>query len=570
MIATFVWLIVTSARNQLVTQIKRVKNPRYAIAMVLGIAYFYFIYLHPGTRASKSSSPFSGAEPVLGLLLPLGLVLLVSVTWIFGAARDALAFTPAEVSMLFSAPVSRRALILYKLGKSQLAVLASSIIWVIIMRRSDHGPDALMRVLGFWVLISTVTFHRLGVALTRASQEQHGIVGWRKSALPIVLLAAVLGAIASTLWGAKDSLIALPFTDAVDLVVRLLSHGLGGAALYPFRVAVGPALATGIPAWLTAMGPALVLLGLHAIWVLRSDAAFEEAAAEQSAKMAELLAARRARVGGAAVAPTAKSTKRTLNLSATGPRAVAILWKNTLYLMRTGQLLAYLRIPGLALIAAVVLAGRSQNAQIVMFAVCASFAVLALMFGPVFTRNDLRNDLLHLPMLKTLPVPGRQIVLAEVASGATMMTILESILLAAALVSVSYLPKGVPPVDARLALMVVGPFVLLALNSANFTIHNGLALLFPAWVKLGGQSGGGFEAMGQMMITMIITVAGLALLLLLPAALGGGAYWLLRSQLAVAILATGTIVSLVLAAEAYGLIAMLGKTFESTEPTQIG
>lgn len=570
MIATFVWLIVTSARNQLVTQIKRIKNPRYAIAMVLGIAYFYFIYLNPGTRANKSSSPFSGAEPVLGLLLPIGLVLLVSATWIFGAARDALAFTPAEVSMLFSAPVSRRALILYKLGKSQLAVLASSIIWVIIMRRSDQGPDALMRVLGFWVLISTVSFHRLGVALTRASQEQHGIAGWRKSALPILLLVAVLGAIASTLWSAKDALIALPFTDAVDLVVRLLSHGLGGAALYPFRVAVGPALATGIPAWLTAMGPAMVLLGLHAIWVLRSDAAFEEAAAEQSAKMAELLAARRARVGGAAVAPAAKSTKRTLNLAATGPRAVAILWKNTLYLMRTGQLLAYLRIPGLALIAAVVLAGRSQNAQIVMFAVCASIAVLALMFGPVFTRNDLRNDLLHLPMLKTLPVPGRQIVLAEVASGATMMTILESILLAAALISVSYLPKHVPPVDARLALMIVGPFVLLALNSANFTIHNGLALLFPAWVKLGGQSGGGFEAMGQMMITMIITVVGLALLLLLPAALGGGAFWLLRSQVAVAILATGAIASLVLAAEAYGLIAILGKTFESTEPTQVG
>jgi len=178
---TFLWLIVTSARNRLVTQIKRVKNPRYAIAMLLGMAYFYFIYFNPGTRAGASKTPFEGAESVLGLLLPLGLVVLVALTWIFGAARDALVFTPAEVSMLFSAPVSRRTLILYKLGKSQLAVLVSSIIWVILLRRPDQGLEAITRVFGFWVLMSTISFHRLGVALIRESQKQHGVAGWRRS-----------------------------------------------------------------------------------------------------------------------------------------------------------------------------------------------------------------------------------------------------------------------------------------------------------------------------------------------------------------------------------------------------
>jgi len=318
------------------------------------------------------------------------------------------------------------------------------------------------------------------------------------------------------------------------------------------------------------MGPALILLALHAVWVLRSDTAFEEAAAEQSTKVAAQVAEMRARMGGGAAAPKAKSAKRTIPLAPTGPRSVAILWKNTLYLLRNGQLRFPLFLALITIVPSLAFAGRSDDAQIIVMIIASMLGIAMLFFGPTVTRNDLRNDLLHLPMLKSLPLRGRQIVLAEVASGATIMAVSESVLLGACLLANSLQSKHVIPADARLALLLIGPLVLLAFNAANFTIHNGLALLFPAWVRLGGQGAGGFEAMGQVMLTMIITLLGLALLLLLPAAVGAGAYWLLRGQLAVAILATGAVAGVLLAIEAYLLIALLGESFESVEPIQVG
>ena len=62
-------------------------------------------------------------------------VLTLMGSWVFGADATALAFTQAEVSMLFSAPFSRRRLIGYKLFRAQIAVLINSLIWVFVLRR---------------------------------------------------------------------------------------------------------------------------------------------------------------------------------------------------------------------------------------------------------------------------------------------------------------------------------------------------------------------------------------------------------------------------------------------------
>ena len=67
---------------------------------------------------SPTGATQRGDRRVIGgtfsLLAPLLALAYVSWTWIFGADRTALAFSEAEATMLFSAPVSRRALILYK------------------------------------------------------------------------------------------------------------------------------------------------------------------------------------------------------------------------------------------------------------------------------------------------------------------------------------------------------------------------------------------------------------------------------------------------------------------------
>jgi ABC-2 type transport system permease protein len=64
-----------------------------------------------------------------------------------------------------------------------------------------------------------------------------------------------------------------------------------------------------------------------------------------------------------------------------------------------------------------------------------------------------------------------------------------------------------------------------AMVFSQLTIHNAVALMFPAWVPLGSQRARGLDAMGQRLIMMggtwVLLIVGL-----LPAVIGGGIVWL--------------------------------------------
>ena len=62
MVGAFAYLIGTSARNRLVAQLKRIRNPRYAVAAIVGILYFVLIF---GTRSGSGRSA-GGASPIFG------------------------------------------------------------------------------------------------------------------------------------------------------------------------------------------------------------------------------------------------------------------------------------------------------------------------------------------------------------------------------------------------------------------------------------------------------------------------------------------------------------------------
>jgi hypothetical protein len=114
------------------------------------------------------------------------------------------------------------------------------------------------------------------------------------------------------------------------------------------------------------------------------------------------------------------------------------------------------------------------------------------------------------------------------------------------------------------------PGFLVALNAANFTLHNGAALLYPGWVKLGEHGPGGIEATGQMMLTGVATLLGLALLLVLPALGGAVGYFVAGSDLGTGVLVGLVAATALLAAETWFMIAGLGRAFEKVEPTQVG
>ena len=99
---------------------------------------------------------------------------------------------PAEVTFLFSGPVSRRGLIQFKLLRSQLLILFNALLWTLILSRERFGVSPWLRVISIWVLLTTLSFHRLGASFVRTSLAEHGRLGVRHRVVSLVVLGVVL------------------------------------------------------------------------------------------------------------------------------------------------------------------------------------------------------------------------------------------------------------------------------------------------------------------------------------------------------------------------------------------
>ena len=563
----FGYLIWTGWRNRLIALVKRLRTPRYAGALIVGALYIYLFLLRPSRSGVGPLLLGRPAEAVVTLLM----VLTLMGAWVFGSDLLALSFSPAEVSLLFPAPLTRRALIGYKLVRAQIAVLINVLIWVLILRRGGRLLPVPLRALGLWVMFSTLNLHRIGAALVRASWGEHRRAGLRQHWMSALVFGSVAVAFAAGLYAARAQIVASQsvgsFLTAVAGVVTVPPASIG---LYLFHLIIAPTYARSASEWVNQIGPAVLVLLAHVWWVLRTDTAFEEAAVEASAERARRIEAMRARRAGAGVAlPRSGARVWTLRLAPTGLPAAGIVWKNTLCFFRTLQLRVFVS-PivvgiGIGLAAG---GGRRDPAQLVWSAALTLVAVLVV-FGGRLIRNDLRHDMLHLPMLKTLPLRGREIVAAEILSATLPMVVVQGFLLLVAYVAMA-LAATEPPVPAalRFALLVTAPLSLLALNVTLMTVQNGAAVLFPAWIRLGPLVAGGVEALGQNVMTLVGTLLLTAIALIAPVALGAGVYFWAGLPRALSLGIGVTAASVVLGAEVYGVVMLLGRAFEKAEPIQ--
>jgi len=565
-IATFAYLIVTTARNQVRARVARLRDPRYAVAMLLGLGYLWFLYIRPSTGRPSGLS-LDGA--VGGTLLPLGTLLLVAWTWLFGADRGALAFSQAEVTMLFTAPVTRRGLVLYKIARTQLAILTTSIVWTLVFRQGHTPAAALTHIVGYWALLSTLNLNRLGVALVRTSAGAHGLRGIGRNWIPIAMVLAALGIVTAALMAGLPRMMAAESpAQAMNAVAATLSAGHSRWVLLPFRWLAAPLVTPpGLP-WIAAMGPSLLLLLLMATWVLRTDAAFEEAAVQASAERAQRVDAMGSRRGTVTAPVSGRSWS--LPLAPTGAPAVALLWKNAMWIVRTGQLWGLLAPPVIAAACLAVAGSGSPRVAGVLGIGCAVLAIAMLLLGPTSVRNDLRSELLHLSVLKTYPLRGRDVVMAEVGSGALPLAGMQYLLLLVALVAWGLASDDAPDTMVRWAIAIGIPLLLVGLNGAVFMIHNGIALLFPGWVRLGPTAGPGVETLGLGMITLFFSLVVFGALLLGPGLGAAAVVALLRERLALAVVLGASTAGVLLLGETLLCARLLGRALDRVEPMAVG
>ncbi|MDB4874679.1 MAG: hypothetical protein JWM41_1125 [Gemmatimonadetes bacterium] len=560
----FFYLVWTSGRNRIRFVVARARSPRYAAALIVGGLYLYSFLFRPA--AARGASSLLLGQPT-EMIVTLLAVLTLMGSWIFGSDATALAFTQAEVSMLFPAPLSRRSLIGYKLFRAQITVLINALVWVFILRRGGTLLPSPLRAIGLWVLFSTLNMHRLGAALVRSSWREHGRAGARRQRVSIAVFVVVGVLVAAGIIEARAALLAAEGPgEFFGALGRALAAPPASWGLLPFHIVVAPTFARSVGTWSRAILPAVVVMLGHVWWVLRTDAAFEDAAIEASAERARRVQATRSRRSVAAMgAPRATGT---LTLAAVGHPALAIIWKNMLCLRRTAQLRVFIGPTVMAIaLGAATSSGGADGGEI--FASCAlALAGMLLLFGGRLIRNDLRHDMQHLPLIKTLPLPPGEIVLAEVASAALPMAAMQTMLVLIAYVAVFASPSNPLGGDVRLALLIAAPFAITALNGALLTIQNGTAVLFPGWVRLGPVVSTGVEALGQNVLAMIANLFSLALGLVIPLMVAWGIVAALHEPRGVAWALVIILASIILAAETYAAMRFLGGALARAEPGQ--
>lgn len=568
MTSAFVYLIVCSFRNRVRTRLKRLRQPRYLAGLVVGVLYLYMVFLRPGARG-----PGGGGPPDQFLQMALGpleaglsvlLFVVVALAWLVPTKRGAIDFTRSEVQFLFPAPVTRRQLIHYKLVRGQVGTLVSSIIFAVILRPGNLLTGLTVMV-GLWLTFGLLSLHLTGVSLSRASLVEHGSSGRRRFGLPALIVGGavvtLLGVVASE-WGTLASLAS--GRELLRELVRLTTTGVAGIVLWPFRAVAGLATASSVDAFLRAIGPAAGLFVVNYLWVVRSDTAFEEASAESAEKRAH---------DPLRLQPTVKKRLATpFRLAAEGRVETAILWKNLILVGRYVSVKTFVRLLPIVAIFAVVASQNSRTAFTEMAGILLIMLVsMTVLFGPMMARNDLRQDLTNLALIKTWPVPGSALLRGEVLAPAVLLSSLVVVLIGggALLLAPRMAQSGVSGFDLAAYVataLVLAPMLILG----QVVLQNAITVLLPAWAGIGASRARGIDAMGQRILLTFGTLLGLIVGLIPAAIVGGGAglvFYVISGR--VLILIPAVVAAGVILLECWVATELLGAVLDRTDVSAI-
>src|SRR6185503_11710012 len=267
------YLRAMSFKNAVISRFTRLKQPKYLIGAVVGVAYLYsFVFRRMGGNRTGDINALTDSFPlerlpVVAHLSALALMIFVALYWLWPRERAALAFSEAEIALLFPAPIRRKTLIHYRWINTQLRILFTSLILTLVSSGwSFLLGDAWIRLIGWWLLLSTLDLHGVGSSFTITRLLDRGVTSPRRSLLTILGAGIVVGA--ACLWTWRSSRVPVPADFAspaavIDYVGSLLSTDALAWLLLPARWVVEPLLATDSRSFLLALGPALLVYAAH-------------------------------------------------------------------------------------------------------------------------------------------------------------------------------------------------------------------------------------------------------------------------------------------------------------------
>ena len=524
------YLYTRSLAGSLRQRLVRLKRPKYLFGAIFGGLYFYGYFYRFLFLSRKGTPGIAMAASALGESIG-ALILFAAVlgfAWIMPGKRTALMFSEAEIATLFPAPLTRRALVRYKLLTSQIPIFIFAALMTLFTGRGATGSGWL-HLAGWWIIISVFALHRLGASFALTRLMERGMANWQRRAAVLGGVAVLAGALVvwKNLAPAPPEIATLRNAEAISSYLdRVLLAGPGPWLLLPFRLVVRPWFAADWAAFARALWPALGVLALHYWWVLRADVSFEEASIALAQKRADLLA--RMRKGDARMKLMQRGARvPVFALRSSGWKAVAFVWKALLY--AGGR--TTLRMWGLAVAAGLTVAGAlavlrpTPGLSMALCMIGGTIFLIALAGSGMAGAAALRFDLAAMDLLQTLPIRGWQVVSGQLFAQALLGTVLQWAMLLLIATGLLGLPNFLE-VRGPEIFSAVGATALLALpfNLAIMVIPAGTVLLWPAWFKSGPQSMG-FETAGLRLMLLFGQVLVMGGALILPALAGGGVWF---------------------------------------------
>src|SRR5262245_11961692 len=129
MLGASVYIAWCTTKNRVLVRLRRLREPRYLVGAIAGIAYFYFAIFaragRAGARPGRGRAPDGGFEAIPAFqvagssLAGLCLMWFALLPWVLPSRSKLLEFSQSEREFLFTAPLSRRQLLAHRIVRSQ-------------------------------------------------------------------------------------------------------------------------------------------------------------------------------------------------------------------------------------------------------------------------------------------------------------------------------------------------------------------------------------------------------------------------------------------------------------------
>ena len=354
------------------------------------------------------------------------------------------------------------------------------------------------------MILFTLNLHILAASFSVTMLMDRGISNWKRRLAVLLPVFALLAFVFFWVGRAFPQLTSADLTN-LDTIKAYAQQAFASGPLpyllFPFQLVIRPYLAPDWFAFLVALGPALLVMLLHYFWVMRADVAFEEASVEASQKLAEKLAAVRAgnwRTAGKKL----KAKRAPFQLQPTGPAFLALFWKNLINAGSAFTARTWIFVTIFVVFLSLSMHGFKANSSwtLVVGSGAAMFGAWALLLGPQLVRQDFRQDVPQMDMLKVFPLRGWQVALGEILAPAAILTAIQWLLIIVAVVCLAPAAKGKFSINLVLVLGAGTALVVPIFNLISLVIPNAAVLLFPAWFQTGKDAPQGIEATGQRLI----------------------------------------------------------------------